>query len=133
MTDLIRALWITLIGMGLLFVALLIVWGLMELGVRLTAKSALAEEAAAAEEEGAGEEEISAPEPAGASVLRQRAAAAAVAVALATQADHSIRGKGELVVGPAETMTSAWQAVLRGTQLNRQSAMYTRKQRSNMR
>ncbi len=128
MSILTDALLITAVGMGLVFIALLLLWGLMELMMRLTAKSAAAEAEEAAEEE-AVEEEVSTPEATGASALRQRAAAAAVAVALAAQS----KGKGKLVVGRVEATTGAWQTVLRGAQLNRRSGMYSRKQRSSVR
>ncbi len=128
MSILTDALLITAVGMGLVFIALLLLWGLMELMMRLTRKSAEAE-AAEAEEEEAEEEEAPAVEAVDMAVLRRRAAAAAVAVALAAQP----KGKGKLMVGPVETTTGAWQAVQRSTQLNRRSLMYSRKQRSSVR
>lgn len=125
MTDLINALWITLIGMGLVFIALLLLWGLMELMMRFTAKSA-AQEAAEAEEEEEGEAEEALPEEApDLTGLRRQAAAAAVAVALALQ---PTRGDGQHNPQPVETV-SPWQSVLRATQLNKRSVMYSRKQR----
>jgi sodium pump decarboxylase gamma subunit len=124
------ALQITAIGMGLVFIALLLLWGLMELMMRLTSRSAQAE---AVSENAAGEVEAAVipveARPAAASDLRARAAAAAVAAALAAKA----RAVGAFSAGPVESNTGAWQAVLRGTQLNRRSLMYSRKQRSNVR
>ena len=40
MTPLVTSLWITLIGMGLVFIAILLLWGLMEALMRFTARFA---------------------------------------------------------------------------------------------
>lgn len=104
--DLTNALWITLIGMGLVFLAILLLWGLMALIVRLTA----------APEEST--PEVAAPVQAvdpGAGLLserKRRAAAAGVAAAIA------LRSRGAKAVRPtpgsqAGSALSAWQAVNR--------------------
>ena len=123
MSPIVDALLITAIGMGLVFIAILLLWGLMELMMRLTMKQALKEQAEA-EEEAAEEAE---PEPTavdtGGSDRKRRAAAAAVAAALALNATSA-----RLTAGPGETV-SAWQSVRRASQLNMRSSAYSRKQR----
>ena len=115
-----NALLITAIGMGLVFVAMLALWGLMELSVRLTARYA----------ENDGEEESESPqeEPVEADAgleKKHRAAAAAVAYALA-QTETFEGPKSMLMVAPRR-QAYAWQAVLRASQLNQQSNLYNRK------
>ena len=117
------ALWITLIGMGLVFIALMVLWGLMALAVRLTARQAQAEAAAQNEAEAEAAPLSAAPEAAD-SNLRRKAAAAAVAAALALKA----RGNGHILPGAAEPF-SAWQPVQRANQLNQHSRMYSRRPR----
>ncbi len=117
MSTLGSALWITLIGMGLVFLALLLLWGLMELMMRLTARSAAADEAEAAET--AAEEVASQAD----SSRLARAAAAAVAVALA------LRQATLPPEGPADAQVSNWQAAMRTARLNQRANMFTRKQR----
>ncbi|HVN54343.1 MAG TPA: OadG family transporter subunit [Anaerolineaceae bacterium] len=123
----INSLWITLIGMGIVFLALLLLWGLMTLMVKVGAPRTEAEEASEiAEEKGE-------PQVAGAAIpvpdlggeSRLKAAAAAVAVALALRA----RKNGHPSARPTGQSFSAWQSVLRANQLTQHSRMYTRKQR----
>lgn len=129
MTIMNSALLITVLGMGLVFVSLLLLWGLMEGMMRLTARSAAAEAAEAAEAAQVPCEPEEAPgEITDAAVLRRRAAAAAVAVALAMKPAHD----GHLLRPPAET-ASAWQSVLRANQLSQRNQMVSRKQRGNVR
>jgi Na+-transporting methylmalonyl-CoA/oxaloacetate decarboxylase gamma subunit len=131
--TIVGALWITLIGMGLVFLSLLLLWGLMALIVSLTAKQAEAE--SAGEDEGEAEEsqpeEVPSAQPETA-ILHQKAAATAVAVAL------SMQKKGKLQATASHPMlqsegeaVSAWQPVLRANQLTQKSRMFTRKQRGN--
>jgi Na+-transporting methylmalonyl-CoA/oxaloacetate decarboxylase gamma subunit len=127
MSTLASALWITLIGMGLVFIALILLWGLMALMVSATTKMAEKEAAEAAasdavEEEStavAGEEPVLHP---GAD-LRIKAAAAAVAVALQMQA----KTIGQQVNLPAPEPFSAWQSVMRANRLTQKSRTYARK------
>jgi Na+-transporting methylmalonyl-CoA/oxaloacetate decarboxylase gamma subunit len=118
------SLWITLIGMSLVFIAILALWGLMELMVRLTARYAGKE---AVEESG---DSLNDPagmvdEPADVSLeLKRKAAAAAVAVALAMQASEP-----ENMPVMMRSSRSAWQAVLQGGQLAQRSNLYNRKNR----
>ncbi len=131
--TLISALWIGVIGLGLVFLALALLWVIMSVLVNATAKQALAEAAEDEESEEAGEapagEEVTAGPP-DAALGRQKAAAAAVAVALAMQ------NKGRVAIRhpaltPESGSFSAWQSVLRSNQLNQKSRMYSRKQRGN--
>lgn len=71
MSNLGISLIITVLGMGLVFIAILLLWGLMEIVVKSTAKENTRKEA---------EDEGNIPESGG---LKERVAAAAVAVALA--------------------------------------------------
>ena len=95
------ALQITAIGMGLVFGALVLFWGLMAAIVRLTADPAPAPAPAPAVP----------AEPA----LRAQAAALAVAVALA-EAETTSAPPPPFVPPPAGV--SVWQAVMRANQLN---------------
>ena len=125
MSPLVASLWITLIGMGLVFIAILLLWGLMEGLMRLTARFAAKE----AEEDAAESEEIEQPEAlpvsTGTSDQKKRAAAAAVAVAMAlrrTSARPSL----------PQTSGGGWHAVIRANQLN-QPTHITRKSRGSVR
>lgn len=115
-----NALLITAIGMGLVFVAMLALWGLMELSVRLTARYA----------ENEGEEESESPQeqPAEADAgleKKRRAAAAAVVYALAQT--ETLEGPKSMVMVAPRRQAYAWQGVLRASQLNQQSNLYNRK------
>jgi Na+-transporting methylmalonyl-CoA/oxaloacetate decarboxylase gamma subunit len=129
MSPIVSALWITLIGMGLVFTALLLLWGLMEIMMRLTAKAAAAESAGTGEESAEEAEQPISGEIAAAPDLKLKAAAAAVAVALA----NAPKGGRLLKNGHPTEAVSAWQSVLRATQLNKRSVMYSRKQRGTIR
>ena len=117
-----NALWITIIGMGLVFVAILALWGLMALLVRVTAQPESQAEAPAPADDAA-----SAPEaglvPDGTLERKRRAAAVAVAVTLAltarqTSSPNTIRDMNAV---------SAWQAIQRATQLEQRSNVTRRK------
>ncbi len=128
MSDLVASLWITLIGMGLVFIGILLLWGLMEAIVRITARFARNEEEEGEEEEGEAESESeAAPTPAPGNALKQRAAAAAVAVALALRKPAA----RILLPHPADG-GSAWQAVTRASQLNHPTQL-ARKSRGSVR
>ena len=129
----VNALWITLIGMSLVFLAILLLWGLMALLVRLTAEKPLAaEKQPAAEILPAAEllagQESQPVEAAAPDVVvdklrerRRRAAAAGVAVAMALQ-----QGGRE----PAAPLMglNAWQSVQRASQLGQRNG-FSRKVR----
>ena len=81
MNNLILALEITVVGMGLVFAALILIWWMMALLTRLTAEK----------EAPAGEPASAAPE------TNERAEAAALAVAIA-MAEHQLSQKGTPIV-----------------------------------
>ena len=129
MSPISAALIITAIGMGLVFIAILALWGLMELMVRVTARYAV-EETEQGEEGEEGEEET---EPAAGpfaeavdsqAELKRKAAAAAVVMALAQQAEQPVYTQMS-----SYTSGSAWQSVSRGGQLNQRAILYSRKSR----
>lgn len=100
-----NALWITLIGMSLVFVAILLLWGLMVLLVRLTTeRKKVVEETAVTDQ---------VPNPDIERRRKYRAAAAAVTFAMAMRlADEPEQG-----VQPTELVT-AWQAIHRASQVS---------------
>lgn len=113
-----NALLITLIGMGLVFAAIVLLWGLMALMVKLIKDKPESEE----EGEEAGEEIAAAAETEEvAGDLKLRAAAAAVAAALAMQ-----RSSATLFSQP-EVTTGAWQTAMRSSTLNQRSQLFSRK------
>jgi Na+-transporting methylmalonyl-CoA/oxaloacetate decarboxylase gamma subunit len=94
---LLLSLQITLIGMGLVFGALILVWGLMVVLVRLTSPAA-----------NQADENLERD-------LKHQAASATVAAALAEQ---SAQQAHEFPL-PATALVSAWQAVMRTNMLNK--------------
>ncbi|MGD0003517.1 MAG: OadG family protein [Anaerolineaceae bacterium] len=127
MSPMSGALIITVIGMGLVFIAILALWGLMALMVRVTARYARQEEGEENEEraEEAEPADEAAPEVVdSSSELKRKAAATAVVLALAQEAEQP---------GPVQmssyTSGSAWQAVSRGGQLNQRATLFSRKSR----
>lgn len=98
--NLALALQITLVGMSLVFLAILFLWGLMVLVVRLTRDG------------DAAQPDTPAPDNAD-DLLRRQAAAVAVAVALARQ------NEARTFPLPPTALVSAWQAVRRAEQLTR--------------
>lgn len=110
----INALWITLIGMGLVFIAILLLWGLMALLVRLTSEAAPAGEIPT---------ESAAASAAGADVATTggaaaRAAAAAVAVAMAMAA----KKPASPAAANRPDSISVWQAVHRASQISQRES-----------
>lgn len=116
------ALLITLIGMGLVFLALLLLWGLMDLMMRLTARMAAAETS----EDEAGEATAEGTQNA-APIGAALAAAAAVAVALA------LRPAGLNIENLDDDHISAWQTTMRAARLNQRAGQFYRKQRGGSR
>jgi Na+-transporting methylmalonyl-CoA/oxaloacetate decarboxylase gamma subunit len=98
------ALQITVVGMGLVFAAILILWGLMAILVRITPDTRKTSA------EGTPEHGSDLVE------RRRRAAASAVAIALAQQAQTTEPHEFPL---PPTAIVSAWQAVLRTRMLNK--------------
>jgi Na+-transporting methylmalonyl-CoA/oxaloacetate decarboxylase gamma subunit len=106
MESLSFSLQITLIGMGLVFASLILLWGLMEWLVRLTPDQPEVEESLAVDPVARiGEAEF---------VRKQQAAAIAVAIALAEQ----MSGPREFPLPPT-ALVSAWQAVMRTDMLKK--------------
>ena len=113
----VNALWITLIGMGLVFVAILLLWGLMALLVQLTAQSDRPEKPAESlAESPASVETIHADETG--QMRKRRAAAAAVTIALGLQKQRA-RPLG--VEKSTAGQVSAWQAVQRAGDLSQRA------------
>jgi sodium pump decarboxylase gamma subunit len=143
MSNLTAGLLITLIGMGLVFIALLLLWGLMDLMVRLTNRFFPDRE-----ESGAGEDEDSGEEPAAPlelsdEALRQQAAAAAVAVSLshkplahiaaaAVAAALTVQARQKaLAASPQSGSASSWQSVHRANRLSQRLNLFNRKSTRN--
>jgi len=97
------AVWVSLIGTALIIGIILLLWLLMSILVRVTAPAASRQPASVPEERD----------------LKQRAAAAAVAVALAGAPAGE---KGSFEWPPTATV-SPWQAVMRGRQLKRRGPL----------
>jgi sodium pump decarboxylase gamma subunit len=126
MSPMSNALIITVIGMGLVFLAIIALWGMMELMVRVTARFSKQEETEQ-EEEGGEETEPAAAIPEivdGLAELKRKAAAVAVVLALAQAADQPV-----FTQVSSYSSGSAWQAVSRGGQLHQNAALYSRKSR----
>lgn len=97
--NLVLALQITVLGMGLVFGAIVLLWAAMALLMRVTVQRAVDEKITAARER------------------KQRAALAGVAVALAQQASTD----PQPFPLPTTAFVSAWQAVTRANLLNRRN------------
>jgi Na+-transporting methylmalonyl-CoA/oxaloacetate decarboxylase gamma subunit len=93
----IDALWITLLGMGITFLAILLLWGMMAGLTALPFKDSASPEPGEAVDEN----------------LRAKAAAVAVAIALAEQEFSSARP----LPAPPTAIVSAWQLSTRSRQL----------------
>ena len=102
------ALWITLIGMGLVFVAILLLWGLMALLVRLTVRESGSPEPQPVESQQA---EALLPTD-----RRKRAAAAAVAAALALEQQRAALPRFQESTPDAR---GSWQSAQRAAGLRR--------------
>jgi Na+-transporting methylmalonyl-CoA/oxaloacetate decarboxylase gamma subunit len=102
MENLSIALQITIVGMGLVFGAILVLWGVMVILVRLGAEPAERNGEAAHDKSESGR--------------RKRAAAVAVAIALARQAESTELHEFPL---PATPLVTAWQAVMRTNMHNK--------------
>lgn len=104
--DLLTALEITVVGMVLVFGAILVLWLTMALLVRLTAEHSEASESPTTDDSAAAAEQDE-------EALKRRAAAVAVAVALA----HEARVQPHEFPLPPTAIVSPWQAVQRSRQL----------------
>jgi len=117
--ELANALWITLIGMGLVFIAIVLLWGLMALLVRVTEEKngqQQGKEVEALPEAAADLISDAIPDAALLLDRKRRAAAAAVAVALGRTAAQKrlLQAAEEHPAG----MVSSWQAVNRASQIS---------------
>jgi Na+-transporting methylmalonyl-CoA/oxaloacetate decarboxylase gamma subunit len=101
-TSLILSLQVTLVGMGLVFAAILLLWLMIQLLVANTAERQTAAPPAATAEAEAGERE-----------LRRRAAVAAVSLALAEQQASTAHPLST----PPTALVSAWQLGRRTRQM----------------
>jgi sodium pump decarboxylase gamma subunit len=111
MNNLILALEITVIGMGLVFAALILIWWMMALLTRFTAeKEVPAGEAASAEPKN-----------------DEKAQAAALAVAIA-MADHQL-SQAHPLQDPPTAIISAWQLGMRSRQLSQKGTPIVRNPR----
>jgi hypothetical protein len=129
-SEITRALWITLAGMGLTFMGILIIWGMMILFVKWMREKETKEES---------ESQPESPSPISASDqqlksiavatavsqvlnLRKQAAAAAVSIALSA-------GISKVPVQRPLEETHAWQVVHRMSQINARNQAFSRKPR----
>lgn len=110
--NLMLALQITLVGMSIVFAAIILLGVVMAALVRLTSDKAPAVEETAAD----GIDIATAPAALPELNRKRRAAAAAVAIALAQQADSSEPHAFPL---PPTSLVSAWQGVMRTRILNK--------------
>lgn len=112
MSNIQIALMMTVIGMGIVFIGILILWGVMALMVRIWPHDGGESEA---------EEVLSSPEVDG--DLKAKAAAAAVAVAM------TLRRGVTLASSPAGGTSSSWQVTTRAMQVNQNTQSFNRKPR----
>lgn len=135
MSNIVAGLLITLIGMGLVFLSLALLWGLMILMVKVTNRFFPDKE-----EEGAGEDTDSGEEPpvSGEEAdLRAQAAAAAVAVEISRCARSDVAAGAVAVALSLDSLnafaalqnvtTSSWQAIHRANRLNQRLNLFSRK------
>ncbi len=122
MQNLSNALIITVIGMALVFVALLLLWLIMALVIKIKDPVETAPEAG---EEDAPQAALQDTLPLPGTDRKRRAAAAAVAVALQL---HTSSPTGLSTHGP-DHLAGGWQTSIRATNLSRRSQLFGRKQR----
>ncbi len=112
MNNLILALEITAVGMGLVFAAIILIWWMMALLTAVTA-----------------EKEAPAGEPAPAiQEIDEKAQAAAIAVAIA-MADHQL-SQAHPLPDPPTAIVSAWQLGMRSRQLSQKGTPIVRNPRN---
>jgi Na+-transporting methylmalonyl-CoA/oxaloacetate decarboxylase gamma subunit len=95
---------ITLVGMGLVFAAIILLWGVMALLVRLAGEG----QSASSQEDA--EDRMD---------LKVRAASAAVAAALAIEKAREEAGEQHEFPLPPTAIVSAWQSVMRANMLSK--------------
>jgi Na+-transporting methylmalonyl-CoA/oxaloacetate decarboxylase gamma subunit len=110
---------ITLVGMGLVFGAILLLWGLMTALTRLLPDNeALLSSSPSREESGIPEVNI-APEVSAEGERRKQAAVAAISVALAQELDHTPHA----FPTPPSAAVSPWQAVSRANAMHKRGRL----------
>jgi sodium pump decarboxylase gamma subunit len=118
MSNIQIALMMTVVGMGIVFIGILILWGVMALMVRIWPHDSSEKEA----EEVQGSQE-------GNGDLKAKAAAAAVAVAMTLR-----RGVfNTSTSSPAGGTSSSWQVTTRAMQVNQNTQSFNRKPRGDAR
>lgn len=122
-----QGLLMTVIGMGLVFLALIFLWGLINLIARLPIGAKKEEAETPVSEEAEIESSVPTPSEDERQALRARAAAAAVVAALA------VRRSTLRITPPAERGISAWQAARRSNQFALNAQITSRKTRSSVR
>lgn len=128
--QLLDSLRITAIGMGLVFLAILALWGIMELLVQMTIRRIRSEVETIADESEPEDSPLDLGQPNRS--LHLRAAAAAVAVALALESTKTKGASPNLLPAPKEQI-SAWQSLMRSSQLNQRSSLFNRNPRGRVR
>lgn len=145
MSNIVAGLLITLIGMGLVFIALVLLWGLMDLMVRLSNRFFPDRTESGAGEDVDSGEEVAVPAPVEIpeETLRQQAAAAAVAVSLshkplaraaaaAVAAALALHARSNALAASSQTVSaSSWQSVHRANRLSQRLNLFNRKSTRN--
>jgi sodium pump decarboxylase gamma subunit len=150
LSNMSAALLITLIGMGLVFLALMLLWGLMDIMVRFANRFFPDhEDEDGSGEDGDGGEEITLvkADTDADTDGRAQAAAAAVAVGLALRScidtaaasavavALSLKSRGTaldaLAAGPSNVSSSSWQSVHRANRLSQRLSLFNRKSKRN--
>jgi Na+-transporting methylmalonyl-CoA/oxaloacetate decarboxylase gamma subunit len=109
------ALLITLVGMGLVFAAIVVFWALIVVLAKLTTR----ERATVTKRPEPASPTLEPDEVEGERELRQQAAIAAIAVALASELDQ----EPQPFPMPPTALVSTWQAVLRARQLGQRGSV----------
>ncbi|HWQ04041.1 MAG TPA: OadG family protein [Longilinea sp.] len=127
MTDISAGLIITLIGMGLVFLALILLWGLMYLMVLFANRIFPDREEGGAGEDNDPGDEVLPLEGAGLTEneMHLKSAAAAVAVGLALKTGAN--AVAALALGSPAQSASSWQAVHRANRLTQRLNLFSRK------
>lgn len=115
-TPIINALIITGIGVGLVFIAILLLWGLMELVVRIKDAPEKSEEVDEDADSGVGPEDFVSNDH------KRQAAVAAVAVAMALSSSSSQFARPD----GSQLNVSSWQAVRRAAQFSQRANVFNR-------
>jgi Na+-transporting methylmalonyl-CoA/oxaloacetate decarboxylase gamma subunit len=121
MNDLMLSLEITVLGMGLVFGAIILLWGMMAILTAVTADKEPESDSLEVDSVDPGLTLTPSPSPSGRGEL-ERAALLAVAMALAEQGQSSAHPLGE----PPTALVSAWQLGMRTRQMSEKGTMKRR-------